>query len=169
MVTSIAIIISRVIIILLMIAVPLAILAGLILLQIYLSKNESKWPGLILPIITFGMSMITILGIATFGITNTMTTTLYHDSVMHLEAISEREAIVEQHITGREPLPGPEITHHLTDYGTIRTVPVALSASILAIFILFNIPTAILLIIYAICRGNCGKLAALDMMSLQDL
>ena len=31
----------------------LALLVGVIFLQIYLSKRESKWPGLVLPIITF--------------------------------------------------------------------------------------------------------------------
>ena len=31
----------------------LALLVGVILLQIYLSKRESKWPGLVLPIIAF--------------------------------------------------------------------------------------------------------------------
>ena len=31
----------------------LVLLAGVILLQIYLSKRESKWPGLVLPIIAF--------------------------------------------------------------------------------------------------------------------
>ena len=31
----------------------LALPVGVILLQIYLSRRESKWPGLILPIITF--------------------------------------------------------------------------------------------------------------------
>lgn len=33
--------------------ITLALLAGIILLQIYLSKSESKWPGLVLPIISF--------------------------------------------------------------------------------------------------------------------
>lgn len=31
----------------------LALLAGVIFLQIYLSKRESKWPGLVLPIVSF--------------------------------------------------------------------------------------------------------------------
>lgn len=31
----------------------LAILAGIIWLQIFLSKKESKWPGLVMPIIAF--------------------------------------------------------------------------------------------------------------------
>lgn len=33
--------------------VALLLLAGIILLQIFLSKRESKWPGLVLPIIAF--------------------------------------------------------------------------------------------------------------------
>ena len=31
----------------------LAILAGIIWLQIFLSKKENKWPGLVMPIISF--------------------------------------------------------------------------------------------------------------------
>lgn len=31
----------------------LALIVGAILLQIYLSKKESKWPGLVLPILAF--------------------------------------------------------------------------------------------------------------------
>jgi NADH:ubiquinone oxidoreductase subunit 5 (subunit L)/multisubunit Na+/H+ antiporter MnhA subunit len=37
--------------------------AGLILLQIFLSKKESRWLGLILPVITFCVSLAIILGI----------------------------------------------------------------------------------------------------------
>lgn len=33
--------------------VALLLLVGIILLQIFLSKRESKWPGLVLPIIAF--------------------------------------------------------------------------------------------------------------------
>ena len=33
--------------------VGLLFIAGVILLQIYLSKSESKWPGLVIPIISF--------------------------------------------------------------------------------------------------------------------
>lgn len=42
----------------------LAILAGGIFLQIFLSKKESKWFGLILPIITFTYSLLMIFGLA---------------------------------------------------------------------------------------------------------
>jgi hypothetical protein len=38
-----------------------------IILQIFLSKQKSKWPGLILPIITFGFSLLSVLNIASVG------------------------------------------------------------------------------------------------------
>lgn len=38
--------------------VVLIFLAGIVLLQIWLSKREGKWPGLILPILTFLLSLL---------------------------------------------------------------------------------------------------------------
>ena len=52
---------ERVLIVLLF---TLAILVGVILLQIYLSKREGKWPGLGLPIISFLSSFIYPLNMA---------------------------------------------------------------------------------------------------------
>jgi len=45
----------------------LALGGGIIVLQIFLSKQESKWAGLILPIITFGFSLIFVLSVANRG------------------------------------------------------------------------------------------------------
>lgn len=44
----------------------LVILAAAIWLQIFLSKKESKWLGIILPFITFAYSLVMVLGIAIF-------------------------------------------------------------------------------------------------------
>ena len=41
----------------------LGLLAGTILLQIFLSKRESKWPGLVLPAITFLYSVLMMLNV----------------------------------------------------------------------------------------------------------
>ena len=41
----------------------LGLLAGTILLQIFLSKRESKWPGLVLPAITFLSSVLMMLNV----------------------------------------------------------------------------------------------------------
>lgn len=42
----------------------LVVLAGVILLQIYLSRRESKWPGLVLPILAFLFSLLFPLNMA---------------------------------------------------------------------------------------------------------
>ena len=41
----------------------LVLLVGTILLQIFLSKRESKWPGLVLPAITFLYSVLMVLNV----------------------------------------------------------------------------------------------------------
>lgn len=42
----------------------LLLLAGGIVLQIFLSKRESKWPGLVLPMVTFLWSLVMVLNVA---------------------------------------------------------------------------------------------------------
>ena len=44
--------------------VVLLFIAGVIVLQIFLSKRESKWPGLVLPIMSFLISFIYPLNMA---------------------------------------------------------------------------------------------------------
>lgn len=44
--------------------ITLALIAGVIILQVYLSKRESKWAGLVLPIISFLISFIYPLNMA---------------------------------------------------------------------------------------------------------
>ena len=88
---------------------------GGIWLQIFLSKKESKWAGLILPIVSFCISLIFVLNVANIG------------------------------------------------------EPSAVIVTIITAFLLCNIPTAVLLAIYAACRGKRKKQRALDKMSVQDL
>lgn len=52
--------------VILTLGVYLALIVGGILLQIFLSKRESKWPGLILPCITFCYALIMLLGVAVY-------------------------------------------------------------------------------------------------------
>lgn len=47
--------------------VPLVILVGGVLLQIFLSKRESKWPGLVLPLLTFLLALLQVLSIMDTG------------------------------------------------------------------------------------------------------
>ena len=116
----------------------LALGAGVIVLQIFLSKKENKWAGLILPFISFGISIMALLGVLLFSVnTGTMTTTVNGE-------------IVEQ------------TTEQIVNMSSII-------ASAIYTFLLCNIPTGILLAIYAACRGKQNRQRALNKMSAQDL
>ena len=96
----------------------LAVFAGVILLQIYLSKRESKWLGFILPVITFLIAVMTVLGMA-----------------VYIGAGGSGSLVLQVIVT----------------------------------FCLCNIPTVILLGIYAACREKLKKYKEVDKMSIQDL
>ena len=92
----------------------LVLLVGIVLLQIFLSKREGRWPGLILPLLTFLYSLL-----------------------MACSAVA---------YNGKIPW-----------------------GAILASLILGNIPTVILLAIYAACREKFHKRSELDKMQIKDL
>ena len=87
---------------------------AIILLQIVLSKRENKWTGLIIPIISFGLSILWIL------------------NIQYYLALSR------------------------------------LTLKVILVFIITNIPTAIFLAIYFICRKN-KKVNEINKMNIQDL
>ena len=45
----------------------LLFLVGGVLLQIFLSRRESRWPGLVLPLLTFLQSLLLVLNIVDTG------------------------------------------------------------------------------------------------------
>ena len=92
----------------------LVLLVGIVLLQIFLSKREGRWPGLILPLLTFLYSLL-----------------------MACSAVA---------YNGEIPW-----------------------GAILASLILGNIPTVILLAIYAVCWEKFRKQSELDKMNIKDL
>ncbi|MCL2856681.1 MAG: hypothetical protein FWE19_03010 [Oscillospiraceae bacterium] len=121
-------------------AILLAVLVGIVFLQVYLSKKESKWPGLLLPLITFIISIMAVLGMAVYVETGVFTQAEYIDGewVVVLEEVR-------------------------------REVTLGAVAGIISTFLLMNIPTVILLVIYASCRGKQCRQRALEKMSIQDL
>lgn len=92
-------------------------LVGVIVLQIFLSKRENKWLGLILPMINVVFSIIALLGMAFYG----------------------NESVVD------------------------------IIIQFLIIFLLWNIPTVILIAIYFACREKFKKRKEIDKMNIQDL
>jgi len=120
----------------------LAVCAGVIWLQIFLSKRESRWPGLILPGISFLASLIGVIGIAALSAVRTTTST---------QLFTENGVVVEQFSTW------------------ITGSPASVVWTVLYVFLLCNIPTGVLLAVYAACRSKRKKLRDLGKMSVQDL
>jgi len=121
--------------------------AGVIWLQVYLSKQENKWLGLILPICSFMLSLLTVLGMAVYT-HNTGFATTY-------EMIDGQWVLVEQY----EPAPETPI---------MERIPGAIGGVIYT-FLLTNIPTAILLVIYKAVRNKQNRRREIEKMSVQDL
>ena len=122
----------------------IGIAAGAIFLQIFLSKKESRWPGLILPLLTFVTSLLVVFGLMAFSVSTSAQT----------QFIGENgETIIQETQEAVQPIGdiGPQIF------------------TAAAAFLLYNIPTAVLLSIYGACRGKRNKNQALEKMSAQDL
>ena len=95
--------------------VLLLFLAGIVLLQIFLSGRERRWPGLVLPGISFLYALLLML------------------NAVHFVSMAQ----------------------------TVLTM--------VLIFVVGNIPTAVLLAIYFACRGKRRKQGELNRMKIEDL
>lgn len=62
--------------------VLLLFLAGVVLLQLFLSRRESRWPGLVLPGITFLYSVLALLSVAAMGSVGEMVVTVLMVAVL---------------------------------------------------------------------------------------
>lgn len=110
----------------------LIIIVGIVALQIFMSKKQNKWLGLILPAISVLFSLMAVLGFVSF------TTILTEQS-------------------GK------------TILNAVQIPKVSTLLTALYIFVLYNIPTAILLGIYYACREKIKKNKEMEKMSIQDL
>jgi hypothetical protein len=117
---------------------------GSILLQIFLSKMESKWPGLILPIIAFLLSLTVVLSSA-----------MFYEVQDTAEVISESGQIVSQPAGDASARPVPPVGE--------RIVLIAIP------FLLCNIPTAVYLVVYFGVRETRKRGKLLERMTAQDL
>lgn len=107
----------------------LLVCAAVTWLQIYLSRRPERVPGLILPVLSFVVSLVVAFGLFS----------------MRMELLSPREGLV---VTGQVPS----------------------WSLILLTFALYNVPTVVLLLIYAVCRWRKhGVRSQMDKMRIDDL
>ena len=133
--------------------VALAATVGIIFLQIYLSRRESKILGLILPGITLILSLVFVLSFSAYSFVSTSGTA-------EVIEFDENGEVIEQHSypDSETVIEGPEFS---VDFGDVLALSFA--------FLLLNIPTLVLLAIYFGCRKNLHRDKQLQKMAIQDL
>lgn len=125
----------------------LGIIIGLICLQMYLSKRNNKWLGLILPFLCVTYSLIVVFGFAMFSTTgNVKEIKTIEDEQGNVIEITETELAGKSRENLGDMLPGLIIT-----------------------LITTNIPTAVFLFIYLGAREERKKNILVDKMKIQDL
>lgn len=107
----------------------LLLIAGIVILQIFLSRRTTKWPGLVLPFISIIISLFIVLGLCTFtSIKNTKVVTQNQEGAVIKEYMENTKSVSE------------EMAKDDTLY------------QIIVVFFITNIPTLILLGIYKVCH-----------------
>lgn len=124
------------------IMVILLFLVGGIWLQVFLSKKNNKWLGLIIPIICFMFSITIVFSLSMF---NTATTSVI------------------------ETIDGAEVTNKTTTLQSDKPSVISMLVTVTPVFFISNIPTVIFLAIYFACREKIKIRNELDKMNIQDL
>ncbi|MDO4270811.1 MAG: hypothetical protein Q4C72_07805 [Eubacteriales bacterium] len=121
-----------------------AVFAGVILLEVWLSRRKSRWPGLILPILTLALSLAMLLGFAAYSGGGTVTS-----------AVTDPETgeVLQQSV---QHLAAPPWT-------------LARTAQVGVLLLVGNIPTFVLLGAYFAGREKLRREELLEKMNIQDL
>ncbi len=130
--------------VILVIIVVLLLLAGSVWLQIFLSKKNNKWLGLIIPLVCFIFSIAIVLS-----------QTMYFTS--------------SEITTVTETVNGVVISEELIVIESDKPSMLSMLVSVIPTFLMFNIPTLIFLAIYFACREKQKMKKQLDKMNVQDL
>ena len=122
-----------------------AVLAGIIALEVWLARRKSRWPGLIMPIISFALSLLLVFGFVAFSA---------------VSATSELQ--VTEAETG-EIIHQEQRVEEVSDWTLGDTVQRGI------LLLVGNIPTFVLLGTYYIGREKLRRDKLLEKMHIQDL
>ncbi len=122
-----------------------AVFVGIIALEVWLSRRKSRWPGLIMPAITFMVSLFLALGVMLFSVGGAATEVQVVDEETGEVVYQEQTVEAEQDWT-------------LGD-----------AAQLGLVLLVGNIPTFVLLGAYYIGREKFRREKLLEKMNIQDL
>ena len=124
-------------------AIYVAILVGII--EVWLSRRKSRWPGLVMPAVTFVVSLFLALGVALFSVGG---------------AATEVQVVDEE--TG-------EVVYQEQTVETEQDWTLGDAAQLGLVLLVGNIPTFVLLGAYYIGREKLRREKLLEKMNIQDL
>lgn len=122
-----------------------AVFVGIIALEVWLSRRKSRWPGLIMPAITFVVSLFLALGVMLFSVGG---------------AATEVQVVDEE--TG-------EVVYQEQTVETEQDWTLGDAAQLGLVLLVGNIPTFVLLGAYYIGREKLRREKLLEKMNIQDL
>lgn len=122
-----------------------AVFVGIIALEVWLSRRKSRWPGLIMPAITFVVSLFLALGVTLFSVGG---------------AATEVQVVDEE--TG-------EVVYQEQTVETEQDWTLGDTAQLGLVLLVGNIPTFVLLGAYYIGREKLRREKMLEKMNIQDL
>lgn len=122
-----------------------AVLAGVIALEVWLSRRKSRWPGLVMPIISFVLSLLLVFGFVAFS-----------------SASATSELQVADAETG-------EIIHQEQREEGVSDWTLGDTVQLGVLLLVGNIPTFVLLGTYYIGREKLRRDKLLEKMHIQDL
>ena len=126
----------------------IALFAGTIVLQVYLSRRESRWPGLVLPILSFILALTAALGMVVFNYpaSGKLTVTgVDSDGTVTNQTVPVELEGAEEHGIGKALIGGG------------------------IVFLVCNIPTVIYTAIYCGEREKYRRREQMKKMNIQDL
>lgn len=122
-----------------------AVFVGIIALEVWLSRRKSRWPGLVMPAVTFVVSLFLALGVALFSVGG---------------AATEVQVVDEE--TG-------EVVYQEQTVETEQDWTLGDTAQLGLVLLVGNIPTFVLLGAYYIGREKLRREKMLEKMNIQDL
>ena len=122
-----------------------AVFVGIIALEVWLSRRKSRWPGLVMPAVTFVVSLFLALGVALFSVCGAAT---------EVQVVDEEtgEVVYQEQTVEAEP-----------DWALGDAAQLGL------VLLVGNIPTFVLLGAYYIGREKLRREKLLEKMNIQDL
>jgi len=164
--------------IILIVGIPTALLC---LLQWWLSKRQSPVPGLILPVLHVIISIVLSLSFATYSFVDNVSVS----TVVHMEGgaviVEDESGNVLALANYPDEVPAESEDEPQVDESSVSIIggadgPTAIYAktestipAIIGLFLLFNIPTYIYVIIYVIQRRKLSRNRTVNKTLIQDL